>query len=166
MTIQDWGAVGDLIGAVAVVASLIYLAIQIRQNTQHIAHSIETTRIAALERNIQSGNRIRELLIREPGLAELFLAGMRDFDALRGVDKMRFELLLRNTFAEFQGGYIRHLSIGDDPNEFEGPGRLIEKILENDGARRCLLQMETDWRPEFREFVDARIKAVDSRKAS
>ena len=33
MTIQDWGAIGEVVSALAVLATLIYLAIQIRQNT-------------------------------------------------------------------------------------------------------------------------------------
>lgn len=49
MTIQDLGALGEIIGAVAVVASPIYLAIQIRQNTQQISQDVEATRLAALE---------------------------------------------------------------------------------------------------------------------
>ncbi len=163
MTIQDWGAIGEIVGGIAVVASLVYLALQIRQNTQQISHSIETARLAALGRNIQAANRIRELLIRDRDLAELYIAGLSDFDALEGADRLRFEFLLRNIFTEFQGAYIRHLSVGHDPDEFEGGGRMIEKILANDGARRCLEQIETDWRPEFREFVDARLASVDAR---
>ncbi len=34
MTIQDLGAIGDLIGGVAVVVTLVYLAAQIKQNTK------------------------------------------------------------------------------------------------------------------------------------
>lgn len=34
MTIQDWGSVGELLAAVATVATLGYLAVQVRQNTQ------------------------------------------------------------------------------------------------------------------------------------
>ena len=34
MTIQDWGAVGELVGAIAVIISLVYLALQLRQNTK------------------------------------------------------------------------------------------------------------------------------------
>lgn len=109
---------------------------------------------------------MRELLIRDRDLAELFLAGMRELDSLHGADTMRFELLLRNMFTEFQGAYIRHLSIGDDPNKFEGPGRMIERILENDDTRRFLQQSENDWRPKFRAFVDARIAAIDKRRKS
>jgi len=33
MTIMEFGAIGEFIGAFAVVATLIYLAIQMRQNT-------------------------------------------------------------------------------------------------------------------------------------
>jgi hypothetical protein len=34
MTIQDFGAIGDLVGGVAVLVTLVYLAIQIKQNTK------------------------------------------------------------------------------------------------------------------------------------
>ncbi len=34
MTIQDLGAVGDLVGGVAVLVTLVYLAVQIKQNTK------------------------------------------------------------------------------------------------------------------------------------
>jgi hypothetical protein len=34
LTLQDLGSLGELIGGIAVVASLIYLALQIRQNTR------------------------------------------------------------------------------------------------------------------------------------
>ncbi len=36
MTIQDLGALGELLGSVAVLATLIYLALQTRQNTMAI----------------------------------------------------------------------------------------------------------------------------------
>ncbi len=34
MTIQELGAIGELIGGIAVVVTLIYLAVQVRQNTR------------------------------------------------------------------------------------------------------------------------------------
>ena len=36
MTLQDWGAIGEVVGALAVVVTLIYLAKQIGQNTRAI----------------------------------------------------------------------------------------------------------------------------------
>jgi hypothetical protein len=37
MSLQDWGAFGEVLGAIAVFLSLIYLALQIRQNTRTVA---------------------------------------------------------------------------------------------------------------------------------
>ena len=36
MTIQDWGAVGEILGAIGVVVTLIYLARQIRENSRQM----------------------------------------------------------------------------------------------------------------------------------
>ena len=36
MTIQDMGAVGEMIGGIAVIITLIYLTLQIRQNTRAV----------------------------------------------------------------------------------------------------------------------------------
>ncbi len=35
-TIQDYGALGELVGAIVVVITLVYLAFQIRQNTRQL----------------------------------------------------------------------------------------------------------------------------------
>ena len=34
MSIQDWGAIGEILGGIAVVISLVYLAVQLRMNTK------------------------------------------------------------------------------------------------------------------------------------
>jgi hypothetical protein len=166
MTIQDLGALGDMIGGVAVVASLIYLAIQIRQNTHQISQNVEATRFAALERNIESANRMRELLILHPDLADLFLRGSKDFESLRGGDRFRFDLLMRNTMSAFQGAFLRQRSIGGDPLGFEGAGRIIDTILKSPGARAWLEQGEFDWRPEFQAFIGERLAKVKQTAAS
>ncbi|HVH18917.1 MAG TPA: hypothetical protein VNF72_11495 [Myxococcota bacterium] len=36
MTLQDLGSIGEIVGAIATVATLIYLAIQIRANTSAV----------------------------------------------------------------------------------------------------------------------------------
>ena len=49
MTIQELGALGELIGGAAVIATLIYLAVQVRQSTQ----SIENARLLGLAQTYQ-----------------------------------------------------------------------------------------------------------------
>ena len=50
MTIQDWGAIGEIAGALLVGFTLIYLAIQLKQNTV----SVETS---ALSGGLRRGSR-------------------------------------------------------------------------------------------------------------
>lgn len=157
------GAIGEIIGAIAVVVSLVYLAIQIRQNTQQISQGNEATRLAALERNIESSIRIRELLISNSEVAEIFQSGLRNYDALDNASKFRFGLLMSNTLSAFQGGYLRQLAIGADPLNFEGTARLVDSILKYAGARQWLAQNEPDWRPEFRDFIEERLEALDEK---
>ncbi len=49
MTIQDLGALGELLGSVAVLATLIYLALQTRQNSAAIAAQLDAARLSAVQ---------------------------------------------------------------------------------------------------------------------
>ena len=166
---MNWAAVGaiaEAIGVIAIFVSLIYVAVQIRQNTQQISRSVDATDLAAFERNIDSGNGIRELLILNPDLAELFLKGLDSFNGLDGLEKFRFGLLLRNMFSSAQGGFIRQLTVRHNPQDSEGIGGIIDGLLVNHGAREWLERSAPDWRPEFRKFVDQRLAAIEAREQS
>lgn len=153
-------AVAEAIGTLAVLVSLIYLAVQIRQGTQQFARGVEANQLAAFERNIESGNRIRELLILHPDLAQLLLKGSRSYQTLESDEKFRFGLLLRNILSSIQGGYIRQLSVEHDPMQFEGSARVLDEMLANPGVQEWLSETDPDWRPQFREFVDKRLAAI------
>ena len=161
MTIQDWGAIGEIVGAIAVVVSLIYLAIQIRQNTHQIALSMESTKLAAFERNIESGNRAREILISDPELVALFLKGIADFRSLNPTERFRCDNLLRILFSSLQGGYIRLLTVGGDVSSFGGPRGAVDQLVRNKGVRDWLSENEPDWRPEFEQLVRTRAAHFD-----
>ncbi len=165
MNWEALGAIAEATGAIAVFVSLVYVAAQIRQNTKQFSRSIEANQLAAFERNVESGNRIRELLILHPDLAQLLLRGYKGYKELERSDKFRFGMLLRNILSAIQGGYIRQLTMAHDPLEFEGTARVLDEILLNQGARDWLDDNEPDWRPAFREFVDARLAAIRQREA-
>ncbi len=49
LTIQDLGALGELLGSVAVLATLVYLALQTRQNTMAIAAQLDAARLSSTQ---------------------------------------------------------------------------------------------------------------------
>ena len=79
---MDWGAiaaVGEILGAVAVVVTLLYLAKQIRQSSK----AVEVT---ALRDSTDHWNHWSELVASSPGLAEIVARGNRSYDAARVIE--------------------------------------------------------------------------------
>jgi hypothetical protein len=161
LSIQDWGAIGEIVGALAVVASLIYLAMQIRQNTRQISMSLESAKLAAFERTVESSNHAREVLITNPEVADLLLKGMADYRNLPSSEKFRCNMLFRNLLSAIQGGYIRQLTMGGDSEQLEGTKQMLNTLLKNPGVRQWLEEVETDWRPEFAKVVADCAEAID-----
>lgn len=76
------GAIGEIIGSVAVVASLAYVAIQLRQNT-------EMMRALDSQERVQRDFDISSALIESRDMAEIWTKGQRDFQSLDEVDQNR-----------------------------------------------------------------------------
>ena len=89
---MNWDAIGalaELLGALGVIVSLAYLAVQIRQNTAQIGEQSRELRLAAIDAIAQSFSRFRDPLIRDPELAALWLRGIADYDGLDEVEQVR-----------------------------------------------------------------------------
>jgi len=117
--------------------------------------------LAAFERNVDAGNRIREIFILNPDVAELFARGKNSYADLSSGDKIRFSMLLSNVFSAFQGAYIRQLTYGIDPENFAGSERLLDSYIKCSGVRDWLSSSSPDWRPQFAALVQQRVKIFD-----
>ncbi len=73
LTIQDLGALGEFLGSIAVLATLIYLALQTRQNTMAIGAQLDAALIAANQSTFLSAATSDELgeALREDYAADL-----------------------------------------------------------------------------------------------
>jgi hypothetical protein len=74
------GAVGEILGAVAVVVSLVYLATQIRQNSRSV--NIESERFLN-----ESWNTIQRDLATDEGIADIINRGLNDYVSLAPAEK-------------------------------------------------------------------------------
>ena len=164
MTIQEWGAIGEILGGIAVVASLVYLAMQIRQNTRQLSLSIKAADLAAFERNVASGNRVREMFILNPEITGLYQRGLSGYRDLADEEKLRFDMILSNIFSEYQGAYVRYLTYRRDPANFAGAIRKLDNLIRRRAVRDWLDRSEPDWRPEFAALVEDCVRRLDETK--
>ena len=77
------GAVGEIIGALAVVVSLLYLSYQIRQGTK-------TAEDAAF-RDIFASTSARLSWVNEPNNRKILMTGLMDYNALGSEDRFAFD---------------------------------------------------------------------------
>lgn len=76
MSIQDWAAIGEIVGAIAILITLIYLAIQIRQSTR-------ATQAASRDSMSKSTIDILMRIACDPQLVSFFRRGMTAADGLK-----------------------------------------------------------------------------------
>ncbi len=80
-------AVGETIGAIGVVLSLLYLATQIRQSRKQ--SQLEATRSL-----VEAINGFTDVLAELPDLSDIYLRGLQDFSSLEPVERVRFSSLM------------------------------------------------------------------------
>ena len=88
MDIMELGAIGELVGGVAVVASLVYVGLQVRQSNQ--LNRTESIRSFARDYNAFLAQ------FREPEFLELFQRAAVDFNSLSGREKSQTHFMLLN----------------------------------------------------------------------
>ena len=82
------GAIAEACGAIAVIATLVYLAVQIRQNNRLIEASLT-------ESHVNAANEISRILASEPEAANIFWDGLeKSRDSLTVEHRRRFDALL------------------------------------------------------------------------
>ncbi|MFC1777152.1 hypothetical protein ACFL3I_07405 [Pseudomonadota bacterium] len=95
MSIQEWAAFAEIIGAVAVVASLIYLAVQIRQNT-------EAQRTENYARALERLAAFQSMLSTDSEISIIFSKGLADYSNLATQEKLRFNWVMYEAFGAFE----------------------------------------------------------------
>ena len=106
-------AIGQLVGALAVVMSLIYLATEVRSN-------VRATQQAAMRATLDSFNRLGQQLTGDPDLAGLYYRGCQDLESLEGLDRARFGWFMHQIFRNMEDVHHQHLKGHLDPHLWRG----------------------------------------------
>ena len=77
------GAIGEIVGAAGVIITLLYLSIQLRQNTR-------ASQITAIQSSMENSATFSELIAINEEVAHVFWQGLTDPEALSAADKRRF----------------------------------------------------------------------------
>ncbi len=96
--LEALGNIGDFLGGLAVIVTLLYLATQVRQNTKLL-------RAQAMSVSAQVGVGFNNLLGTDPAAARVFQLGLESFTDLSEAEQRQFINLLRAQFTGYQHSY-------------------------------------------------------------
>ena len=151
MSIQDLGSIGGFVAAIATLATLIYLAVQIRANTASVRESnarVHTDRMLGHSR----------LIAADKELAGVFRRGSKDIDQLTDAERWQFGTYLWSLFIDFQDEY--HASKRTRPDDFhwEFQQKNLLYYLSKPGIRKWWENLEMSLDPEFIEFANKQLQ--------
>lgn len=150
--LEALGNLGDFIGGLAVVVTLIYLATQVRQNTA----ALRTSSRQAISSGYREANRLR--LSPEAGRA--WAMGLRDFEHLPFAEGSIFSTLVADEALFFQMAYALHESGQLEDTTYRAYLDWFSAIIATPGGTHW---WETTARPIF---TPGMIEAVDARLAA
>jgi len=113
MSIQELGSIGELIAAIATVATLIYLAIQINQNTRAAKASV-------LEATGSRSSDLAKFVADSPELSRIVMTAMTTNTELEEVDRFRLQLLFTAAMRSYEITVAHRATNFLDPTQYSG----------------------------------------------
>ena len=101
MTLDQLASIGEIIGGFAVVISLVYLAIQIRTNT-------EAERTSTYQSIVSDFGAMNNTMASTPELSHLFVQAMENYQQLNSDQKARISQMFFQCFRFFENMFYQH----------------------------------------------------------
>ncbi len=142
MNWEALGAISELCGAVAVVATLVYLSVQVRQNSRLIEAGLAESHVVA-------ANELPRILASEPGAGDIFWEGLETSrESLETEQQRRFDpmifLFTSSAYQAFRQGDNAGLARAD-------------WILGFVGFREWWTEYQSTYPDDFREYIASKL---------
>lgn len=138
---------GEAIAAIAVVVSVVFVGVEIRQNSEA---QVRSTTQAVVSDYIGS----LERLVDNPDFVCLYVAGVQDYETLSGAERLRFSAYYMSTYYQLQE--MHRLAAGGsiDADTWSGFESLLRETTRYPGVRHWF-SLRRDWfSTRFQDYID------------
>ncbi len=144
MKLSLWG---ELVGIVAVVVSVGFVAYELRQNTEAVRVANHQALVAMdLEKNAW---------LRDPEFAETYVRARSDFGALSPVQVRQYMTFIADTFNAWEFAHITYVDGAMTENIWLGWDGFYRSELATAGGRIFWTDQRPNYSPAFRAYVDS-----------
>ena len=133
--LEDLGNLGDFLGGIAVIATMFYLALQIRRNTN-------TSQASSMHEFLENWRALTRLSIENPSILDVHRRGMADYDALSDEEReLWFMYVIQFVFQAYiaQNYYEKGLLPIEDRDTWV---EFVSRVLRTPGGQKLWVQVE------------------------
>jgi hypothetical protein len=152
MTFEAMGNLGDFVGGVAVIITLLYLALQIRRNTA----SVRAASRQDVEESFRQWNR---QIYETDGLAEITQSGILQYPDMPQPDRMKYAAYLADHGLHFQGAFALYESGALEEETYNAYLDFFAAQLITPGGKAFWTEFRSVFPARMSRAVDARIEA-------
>jgi len=146
VTLQDLANIGEFVGAIGVVVSLLYLARQIGQNTRAVW-------LSAYDRYGAAGASVRRSVVECPDVARIYSVGLADPDELDEIERVRFRVFMLDLMQAFQVQFAQLGASGLGLSEWQATRRTMSRVLSQPGGQKFWQDHCSEFPPDFVQEV-------------
>ena len=128
MTISDLGSIGEIIAAIATVATLLYLALQVKANTNTAKYNAIND---IINRVIKWQSRIADT----PDLMQAWTTGTKSYLTLTIEDQVRFTSIAVEMLAAIEATLETAKTDGIKPESVSAVKAMVHQLMRNSGVR-------------------------------
>jgi len=147
VTLEDLGNTGEFLGAIAVLISLIYLALQIRHNTM-------TVRAGTSAAVSESLARVTEVVGTDPQTARVYMLGLAEDPTLSPEENFQFNFLFATYMRRVENAYYQQLRGFVNSEHWQTTERTLSLFMERPGARHTWEGARSVYSDQFVAYVD------------
>ena len=156
MTLAELSDISQALGAVAVIVSLIFVALQIRQNTR----ALKATSHHAVT---DSFNAINTLIMSDPKVARIWRLGMAGSERLDEDERVSFSFMALGYMRIFETLHYQFRTGSLEPKLFEAELNTLKWTATNPGFLAWWAVNPISLSDEFRAFIDGLIREAPMR---
>ncbi len=144
---QLLGNFGEFFGAIAVVISLVFVAISVRQNT----HALKLSTLHDVKEAIREVNLI---WAGNGALAEIMFEGFKDLESLPGAKRIRFYATLHNLFLGYENLYHQKTESALASKHWSGMAQHMIDAMTVPGMLAYWEDRKQWFTDDFQNFID------------
>ena len=143
------GAIGEVVGAVGVIASLVYLGLQLRQNSKTIAEE-------TVQKILNNYHVAMEYLISDREVNRIWFHGFRDTSALNKDEKALWAMQVHAILRRYESIILESRKHDIDQRIISGIENQWHVVLTMPGAKKLWSRSQGMYSDEFVNFVAQR----------